>query len=251
MARKRDASQHTLRQLCAELEAFRNGSSSSSAVVEANASVALTLAHSAVQLQHMMDELDAARTRLAQWMSLSGQWTAYVQRLTMLVGLLPGERFMAVTERDDAHATVRTVTAERDAYRTDFQTLCQKTKAFAEARRDVDRTISWLRRDMRSMDRRHGAWYRDLREFGTRAQIAVQSAARMMLRETWSRANRVAGELDLYMDNIVTGRDDPGLTDKDFYEAYEELVPLQAPGSPLRIFAHERGALLQLLYNDP
>lgn len=48
----------------AELEAFRNRSSSSSAVAEANASAALKLAQDAVQLEEATDVRDMAGTQL-------------------------------------------------------------------------------------------------------------------------------------------------------------------------------------------
>lgn len=41
------------------------------------------------------------------------------------------------------------------------------------------------------------------------------------------------------------------MADKDIYEAYEEVVPLQALGLPLNVLQHERGALPGLVDRDP
>lgn len=175
---------------------------------------------------------DAHRTQLGESVGNSEWLMADVQRLTTdaqtmmtLLGSLTGERYTESTERDAARAAVETVTVELDAARTEFQTLQQQTEASVEPRRDVDRTIAQLSRDMPAMERRHVSWYRDLRDVVTRARFAVRSAVRMMIRGTWSRADRLTNELDRSMGDIVSSRDVPGLMDNDVYEVYEELVP--------------------------
>lgn len=81
---------------------------------------------------------------------------------------------MEAAERDAARSAVQTVTAERDKAQTEVQKLRQQTEEFGEARFDMERTISLLWQGMQDIASRRNAWYRERRDFGTRARFAVR-----------------------------------------------------------------------------
>lgn len=217
-------------------------------VLEANAEAALKCAADPgasasfnatgpVQVKQLTYERDEARVELEQSSGRVRRSTGNVQELMGMVETLTTERNtttagleMPVKERDTARANVQMITAEHDADRTESQAFLQQTEEFYEALRDVESTNDRLRRDMQNMNRRRGPWYRDYRDFGTRAWFVVSSETRMMVRDMWVRADRMCVDLDLHMHDIVAGLDVDCLMDNGTFEAYEEELPLQEQG---------------------
>lgn len=143
-----------------------------------------------------------------------------------------------------------TVTGERNTAWWEAEDVHGRIEGFAQVRREVERTIARLQRDVQEMNRRRGAWYRERWDIEAPTRLAIQGATRLMLRDVWQRLDEIRALLDMEIRKILAGNTVDDLKNNEAFSAFEDGVPLSIPSSSLNVFEHERSSLRRLLDRD-
>lgn len=99
---------------------------------------------------------------------------------------------------------------KRNRSQRKVERLRENVEGFELAWGDVNAAILWLRCEIREMDHRRAAWFRDVWE---RARFEVQCGTQLMIRDAWDRADQIIARVDSHIVDIVAGRSVVELTE--------------------------------------